>query len=100
MNKIQLLFDGTDVASQSSVFRSGNTAFIIYDPPGVMAPSSTHTVGLTFADDALPTPHTNAFQYGFSVVSYQGNPAYVTACPSPSGTGKNNGSGVYSAYDE
>ena len=98
-NKIQLVFDGVDVTSSSSISQAGTNTFITYDPPGVMASASTHAVSLTFADNAAPTPKTNTFQYGFTVIVYSGSVVYVTACPSPSGAGQN-ATGPYSAYTE
>ena len=67
-NKIQLLFDAADVTSSCSITQSGTNTTIVYDPPGLWASNSTHTVSLTFADSA---PNTNTFAYSFRVFPYR-----------------------------
>ncbi len=80
-NSIQLLFDGTNVVSSSTIVQSSPTTTIAFDPPGLMAGNSSHTVTLIYADDATPTPNTNSFQWSFAVSSYSTLPTNLIAAP-------------------
>ena len=57
--------------------RTGGTTTIDFDPPGLLAPASAHSVQLIFADNGVtPTIQTN--QFSFSVSSY-----YNVLLPAP-----------------
>ncbi len=64
---VTLYVDGTKTASVAS--KTGKTTTISYQPSGLLAPLSKHTVGLTFSDDAAPANvRTNG--YTFTVKNY------------------------------
>lgn len=66
-NSVQLKLDNGVVAA--SVNHAGGLTTITYDPPGFLAPGSTHRVELAYADDAVP-PKTNFVGYSFTVHPY------------------------------
>ena len=77
-SKIVLKLDGTTVSPTITTDGVGDT-FIHYAKPGGFALNSTHTVSVTFADNATPTPQTNIWQYGFATALPEFVPgAYVT----------------------
>ncbi|MCI0748577.1 MAG: Ig-like domain-containing protein, partial [Verrucomicrobia subdivision 3 bacterium] len=61
---IQLRFDGAVVAPQVS--KSGDVTTVQYDPPGLLAPGSSHSVSLTYSDNGNPV-FTDTFSYSFTV---------------------------------
>ncbi|WP_040549795.1 PA14 domain-containing protein [Pedosphaera parvula] len=79
-NTIVLTLDGTNVAS--SITQSAPSTLISFTPPALFTSGSTHSVSLTFADNATPTPNTNTFQYGFTVATYTTLPTNLIATPS------------------
>jgi hypothetical protein len=77
-NKIVLKLDGAAVPSTITTDGAGDT-IVHYAKPGGFALLSTHTVSVTFADNATPTPQTNSFHYEFTTVPPNFIPgAYVT----------------------
>jgi len=66
-DNLQFAFDG--VPALPTVVRTGGTTRLEYDPSGLLAPASTHTVRLVFQDNGVvPTTQTN--QFTFTVLSY------------------------------
>lgn len=77
-NAITLKLDGSIVVPAVTTDGAGNTS-LRYVKPGGFALLSTHTVTVTFADNATPTPHTNSWTYQFTTVPPNFIPgAYVT----------------------
>jgi hypothetical protein len=77
-NKIVLKLDGAAVSSTITT-NGGRDTLIHYTKPGGFALLSTHTVSVTFADNATPTRQTNTWQYEFTTVPPNFLPgAYVT----------------------
>jgi hypothetical protein len=77
-NKIVLKLDGAPVSSTITTNGGGDT-IVHYAKPGGLALLSTHTVSVTFADNAMPTPQTNSLNYEFTTVPPNFVPgAYVT----------------------
>ncbi|MBL9167749.1 MAG: hypothetical protein JNN07_08410 [Verrucomicrobiales bacterium] len=66
-DSIQLKFDGNTVAANFA--RAGGIATVSYDPPGLLAPGSTHRVELSYSDDATPAG-TTAVDYEFITSPY------------------------------
>ena len=66
-NKIVLKLDGAIVPPSITQDGAGDT-FIHYAKPGGFRLASTHTVSVTFSDNATTIPHTNTWAYGFAVV--------------------------------
>jgi hypothetical protein len=66
---IQLRFDDAVVTPQVS--KSGDVTTVQYDPPGLLAAGSSHSVGLTFSDNGSPV-FTNTFFYSFIVADNVG----------------------------
>lgn len=74
-SNLQLTFDGGAVTP--TVNRTAGITTIEFDPPGLLAPVSSHSVQLIFADNgAVPVVQTN--QFNFTVFSY-----YNLLLPSP-----------------
>ncbi|HZM06061.1 MAG TPA: hypothetical protein VFC44_23925 [Candidatus Saccharimonadales bacterium] len=67
-NTIAVKLDGLAISPRISQDTNGDT-FVHYAPLGGFAYSSTHTVNLAFADNSSPTPRTNHWQYGFTVIA-------------------------------
>lgn len=66
-NSIQMQFDGVSVTP--AVQKSGTLTTVQYDPPGLLAPLSSHTYKITWNDDEVPAvAKTN--QYAFTVGTY------------------------------
>ncbi|HKQ38323.1 MAG TPA: hypothetical protein VJ063_09610 [Verrucomicrobiae bacterium] len=64
VSSLQLYFDGADVTSASTVDSTESGASVSYDPPGLLATNSTHTVRLVFSDNAAtPQTFTNDWQF-------------------------------------
>jgi hypothetical protein len=77
-NKIVLKLDGAAVSATITADGGGDT-FIHYAKPGGFALLSTHSVSVTFADNATPKPQTNSWAYEFTTVPPNFIPgAYVT----------------------
>ncbi len=76
-SKIALQLDGAPVVP--SISRTPPTTVISYLPPALFAPGSTHTVDLTYADTASPTPNTNTWEYRFTVGQYSTLPTNLVA---------------------
>jgi hypothetical protein len=77
-NKIVLKLDGATVAATITTDDGGDT-LIHYVKPGGFALLSTHSVSVSFADNATPTPQTNSAAYSFTTVPPNFIPAaYVT----------------------
>ncbi len=66
-NKIVLKLDGAAVSSTIITNGEGDT-IVHYAKPGGFALLSTHTVSVSFVDNATPTPHTNIWAYEFTTV--------------------------------
>jgi Bacterial lectin len=66
-NKIVLKLDGATIAATITTDGGGDT-LIHYVKPGGFALLSTHYISVTFADNATPTPQTNAWAYSFTTV--------------------------------
>ncbi|HWQ91890.1 MAG TPA: PA14 domain-containing protein, partial [Clostridia bacterium] len=67
--KIVLQVDGVTVSPL--ITQSAPDTVVRYVPPAILASGSSHTVSITYADDASPTPATNTWSYGFTVAAYQ-----------------------------
>jgi hypothetical protein len=77
-SSIMLRLDGAIVVPTVTTDGAGDT-FLHYVKPGGFALLSTHTVSVTFADNATPTPYTNSWTYQFTTVPPNFVPgAYVT----------------------
>jgi len=68
-NSIMLKLDDTKVLPTTLMQDTNGNTSIHFAPPAGFAPYSTHTVSLVFADDSTPTPHTNTWQYSFTVAA-------------------------------
>jgi hypothetical protein len=64
---IALSFDGQVVAP--TVAKTGSVTKVDFDPPGLLAPLSTHTVKLVYADTASPA-NSVTNEYSFTVAAY------------------------------
>jgi hypothetical protein len=77
VNTNTLLFSLDGVPVVPAISRAGGVTTIEYDPPGLLAASSTHTVRLVFQDNGVvPTTQTN--QFDFAVLSF-----YNVLLPAP-----------------
>lgn len=65
---IQLKLDGVTVTP--IVSGTAPTTDISFQPPSLFASNSTHTVSLTFADNATPVPNPGSWSYKFTVAGY------------------------------
>jgi hypothetical protein len=77
---IVLKLDGSTVVP--TIAQAGGKTTLSYTPPGLFVSNSTHTVSLVFADNATPTPNTNALQYSFTAAPYATLPVSLAASPS------------------
>ncbi len=66
-NQITLQLDGATVAA--AITQDGSNTFVHFAPPGGFAALSSHSVRLSFSDDASPIPRTNSWQYNFTVAA-------------------------------
>lgn len=66
-SSVQLRFDGQLVTH--TLETSGAANVVVYDPPGLLAPLSAHSIGLEFKDTATP-PATTTSEYTFTVANY------------------------------
>jgi len=64
---VALSLDGQAVAA--TVAKSGSVTKVDFDPPGLLAPLSTHTVKLVYGDSATPA-NSVANEYTFTVAAY------------------------------
>jgi len=64
---IRLSFDGSLVSP--TVQKAGALTTIKYDPPGLLAPLSTHSYGVAFSSNGGATPNTTN-QFSFTVLNY------------------------------
>lgn len=64
---VALSFDGQIVAP--TVAKTGSVTKVDFDPPGLLAPLSTHTVKLVYADTASPA-NSVTNEYSFTVAAY------------------------------
>lgn len=64
---VALSFDGQVVAP--TVAKTGSVTKVDFDPPGLLAPLSTHTVKLVYADTASPA-NSVTNEYSFTVAAY------------------------------
>jgi hypothetical protein len=61
---IVLRFNGVDVTAGTTITPNANGATLSYDPPGFLAPNTTNTVSIEFANDAVtPALFTNAWSF-------------------------------------
>lgn len=74
-NSVKLSFDGALVTP--AVTKVGAVTTVVYDPPGLLAGASTHTVRLVFSDNR-PTPFVVSNEFTFGIASY-----YNILLPSP-----------------
>jgi hypothetical protein len=66
-NSLKFSFDG--VLVNPNVTKVGAVTTVVYDPPGLLPGSSTHTVRLVFNDNR-PTPFVVSNQFNFTILSY------------------------------
>ncbi|HWI58037.1 MAG TPA: hypothetical protein VNZ22_12485, partial [Bacillota bacterium] len=78
-SSIVLQVDGTTV-SPTFTGAASKTA-VRYQPPAIFASGSTHTVSLSFADNAMPTPNTTRQEWSFTVDSYKTLDTNLMAAP-------------------
>ncbi len=64
---VELSFDGAKVAH--TLESDGKTNVVVYDPPGLLAPKSTHAIKLVFKDNGSPAVTTTK-EYSFTVADY------------------------------
>ncbi len=78
VSTVKLKFDGADVAITPD--KVGAVTTVTYDPPGLLAPGSTHTVDLAYSDNANPA-NAATLSYAFTVANYVGIPAAMKVTP-------------------
>ncbi len=64
---VSMSFDGTAVTP--TVAKTGSVTKVDFDPPGLLAPLSTHTVKLVYSDTASPA-NSVTNEYTFTVAAY------------------------------
>ncbi len=74
---ISVQFDGSAVVPV--ITPSAPTTTVTYTPPALLASGSSHTVSITFSDNASPTPNTTTWQWAFTVGTYGTLPAGLAA---------------------
>src|SRR5262249_41376812 len=67
-NTIVLKLDGVTITPSITNDGAGDT-FIHYVKPGGFALATTHSVSVTFSDNAIPTPNALNWNYDFTTVS-------------------------------
>ncbi len=65
---VELTYDGQVVAH--TLESSGAINVVVFDPPGLLVPQSTHSIKLVFRDNATP-PATTTVEYSFTVADYK-----------------------------
>jgi hypothetical protein len=82
-NTIVLKLDGSPIVPTVLTQAPPQTT-ILYIPSSsaYLAPGSSHTVSLTFADNSTPTPITNTLQWSFTVGTFTALPTNLVVDPS------------------
>jgi hypothetical protein len=84
---IKLRFDNNDVSAAATIATTASGASVTYQPPAMLALNSTHSIGVTFGDNATPS-NVQTNQWSFTVANL---PVIPSAWGTPPGSGRTNG---------